>query len=241
MTDADRRFTRVATTVAVVGAVTSGPLGYGLLAVTHPQPPWRDVTTWAAKYHDVQALPFVFGFLLVGGSVAMVAGLSRSEAIRGARGVAAVAFVAIFGAMVFVNYALQIMAVPALLRGGDASGVAFAGQLTMANPRSVGWALEMWGYALLGVATWLVAPAVSVLPRGTFAARLFVVNGPISVLSAIVAAWSPGGLTGPFGLTAFAVWNALVIVMFWALMRSLGTSSPEHDVPQTAEGGLKQG
>jgi hypothetical protein len=32
------------------------------------------------------------------------------------------------------------------------------GALTMANPSSLAWGLEMWGYGFLSVGTWQVAP-----------------------------------------------------------------------------------
>ena len=99
----------------------------------------------------------------------------------------ALAFVAAFAAMVFTNYAIQTTFVPALAKYGSAGDEPLVGALTMTNPRSLGWALEMWGYALLGVATWLSAPVFSSGALERLTALLFVLNGFVSIATAYAA------------------------------------------------------
>jgi hypothetical protein len=81
----------------------------------------------------------------------------------------------------------------------------------------------MWGYAWLGVATWLVAPVLARTHRERTTAWLFTANGPISIAGAIATACDADWLMTTPGLVAFAGWNALIIVMSalcWRVLRA---------------------
>ncbi|GJQ21506.1 MAG: hypothetical protein HBSIN02_18610 [Bacteroidia bacterium] len=208
--------------IALLGAVTSGPLSLWLVSVTHPQPAWTDVTSYATAYHWIQTVPFFFGFLLVGGFVALIAALYAQAPVRGPRETTAVVLSAVFGAMIVLNYAIQTTFVPALMRQAGATELQLAAAFTMANPSSLGWAFEMWGYAVLGVATWLIAPALNGPSRLLQTARvLFVINAPVSVLPALATALWTGWVTSPIGLAAFAAWNVLVVAMLILVMGAM--------------------
>ena len=75
------------------------------------------------------------------------------------------------------------------------------------------FAVEMWGYAFLGVGTWLAAPVF----RGGRVAHAttwaFVANGPVSIAGAVWTAAVPRWVQTPAGLAAFSGWNLLVAVM----------------------------
>jgi len=209
-----RRAVIASAAIALVGAILSGPLGIWLVNATHPQPPWRDAAAFVAAYHPVQTVPYYLGFLLVGGFVGLITSLhALAPAELRSRTLVAVPLAGAFAAMIFVNYAVQTTLVPALATGTAPEDGLVIGVFTMANPRSVGWALEMWGYAVLGVATWLVAPAFhgSAIERAT--KWLFVANGPVSVVGAVANAASPGWVMTPAGLVSFALWNVLVVAM----------------------------
>jgi len=207
---------------ALSGTVLSGPIALAVVAATHPQPPWSNADVFAANYHPIQSLPYFFGLLLVGGFVALVASLHElaPRPSRARTGIAAM-FAAAFAAMIFANYAVQTTFVPALLSNGVAEDLALAGELTMANSHSLGWALEMWGYAVLGVATWLVAPVFHSFRFGRATSALFVVNGPLSVLGGVATAITPGWVLTEGGLYAYGLWNLLVIAMLILAMVSL--------------------
>jgi len=226
-----RHAVTVSAAVALIGAVTSGPLGIWLVGVMHPQPPWRDAATFIAAYHPIQTLPYVFGFFLVGGFVGLVASLHAlaPKALR-PRTLCALPMVGAFAAMIFVNYAVQTTFVPALVTSSPEDASLISG-LTMANPRSLGWALEMWGYAVLGVATWLVAPVFRQGPLERTTAWLFVANGPVSVLGGVATAAVPGWVLTLGGLLAFAVWNVLVVAMTTLAILSMRArrQSPRRD------------
>lgn len=87
-------------------------------------------------------------------------------------------------------------------RAGDPA----LGYLVMANPRAISWALEMFGYALFGVATWLVAAQF-----GATVAWLLRANGVVSVLGAILTAIDLAWVHTTAGLVSFAGWNVLLI------------------------------
>jgi hypothetical protein len=82
------------------------------------------------------------------------------------------------------------------------------------------------GYAVFGVATWLVAP---VFGRGgieTAARRTFVANGPVSLLAAPIPALAPEWLLTTPGLLAFAGWNVLIVAMAVLAYLALGRRAP---------------
>jgi hypothetical protein len=208
------RLGALAAASTLLGVVLSGPGALLLLEATHPQPPWTDVETFVKHYHPVQSLPFFLGFLLVGGFVTLLAALHDVARVEErARSAAGLVFGAAFSALVFLNYVLQTTLVPELVRAHDATTASLLGVLTMANPRSLAWALEMWGYGLLGLATWLVAPVFEGGPLERATARLFIANGPVSIVPALLTALAPGWELTFLGIVGFLAWNVLVIAM----------------------------
>jgi hypothetical protein len=197
-----------------IGIVLSGPGALIVVDRVAPQPSWQDARLFIEHYHPVQTLPFALGLLLVCGCVGMVVAasrrLARTAPLRATLGLVAVT---VFAAMISINYVVQTTFVPALVDEGRASDQIALAAFTMANPRSLGWSLEMWGYGMLGVATWLVAPAMVGLPLGRFGARLFVVNGVVSVAGGVLAAVRLDLVIAPLGLALFVAWNALMLVL----------------------------
>jgi hypothetical protein len=168
-------------------------------------------------------VPRCSGFLLVGGAVALIAALQTlaGPALR-ARATTALAFAAAFAALIFLNYVVQTTFVPALVRSGAPEVAPLIAAFSLSNPTALGWALEMWGYAVLGVATWLVAPVLSEQGRpGRLAAALFVANGPVSIVGAALTAARPGWVMTPAGFVMFAGWNLLMIVMLVLVIAAL--------------------
>lgn len=200
--------------MTLAGALLSGPISLVLVNSTHPQPPWQDSAAFVRQYHPIQTLPFFLGFALVGGLVVMTVGVSllaRPE--HRVRASVAVALISAFSALVFLNYIVQTTFVPLLVRDYGSPSAPVIAALTMSNPNSLGWCLEMWAYALAGVATWLVA-AVFEQGRLEKATRLaFTVNGPTSIASALATAFVPGWALTTTGLVAFGVWNLLLVAM----------------------------
>jgi MFS family permease len=204
----------VAATCTLVGALASGPLALWVLGASHAQPAWQDARTFAANYHSLQALPFFLGLLLVAGFVVLIASLhTLASASLRPRTQSAVIFTSVFAALVLFNYALQTTFVPGLVVMRDSANDPLLAALTMTNPRSLGWTLEMWGYGWLGVATWLVAPVFHGAGLERAARWAFVANGPLSVVGALWTALQPGWVMTTPGMVAFAAWNVLVVAM----------------------------
>jgi len=210
----------------IAGILLSGPLALLTVALVHPQPPWQGPARFAAEFHVVQLLPYLGGFVLVGGCVALVATLcALAPPERRGRAGVALALAAAFAALILLNYVLQAAFVPALVSEYRPEDNALIAAFTMSNPRSLAWALEMWGYGVLGVATWAVAVVFGAtrLERATAAA--FRANGVVSVAGALATALWPGWELTVAGGVAFGSWNLLVIVMAALVIAAMGRRS----------------
>jgi len=182
-----------------------------IVSRTAPQPAWESAEGFARHYASIQALPYVLGFLLLAGFVWFIAAcFALAAATLRVRATAAVVFTAVYAAMVFTNYTFQVGYVPRVL--GESPAVA-AG-ITMANPSSLGWFLEMFGYAAMGVATWLVAPAFGGSARGLTIRWLLIANGVVSIIGALCTALFDRWVFSTAGLVSFTGWNVLVFVCF---------------------------
>jgi hypothetical protein len=81
----------------------------------------------------------------------------------------------------------------------------------MANPMSFCWANEMWGYAFLGIATMLMSGYYR--ERNQVIRWLLIINGPVSILSAILTIVDVTWIMTLAGFIAYLVWNVLMIVV----------------------------
>jgi hypothetical protein len=216
-----------AAVVTAIGILVSGPIGLYVVSVVQPSPPWVDAATYAAAYHPVQTLPFFAGFMMVIGFVGIIAALYQLAADR-LKPVLLLAVVmsASFCTLILFNYVNQTTFVPAMAQAYRPEYDPVITALAMANPRSLAWALEMWGYGFLGLATWLAAPVFggSGLERAT--AGLMVVNGVISIIGVLATAYDVGWVLTSPGVASFALWNvvvfALAVCVFFTLRRRQG-------------------
>lgn len=194
---------------AVAGIILSGPVAMVTVAALHPQPPWEGARAFVAAYHPVQVLPYVFGFYFVGGCVALTAGLAglSAPAARpwGRLGLVAAAMGA---GLIFFNYVLQTTFVPALVRADRPALDDLTASLTMVNPASLAWALEMWGYGLLGLGSWLAAGALDG-GRLERAARIGLAgNGVISLVGTAITVVRLDWVLTTAGMVSYIAWNA---------------------------------
>jgi thiol:disulfide interchange protein len=79
----------------------------------------------------------------------------------------------------------------------------------------------MWGYALLGVATWLLAPIFNRSRVEKITAALMVANGVVSIIGGFVTAWSLGWVLTTPGVISYVGWNILVLALSIFVMLSL--------------------
>ncbi|HEX8917318.1 MAG TPA: hypothetical protein VF898_02350, partial [Chloroflexota bacterium] len=111
--------------------------------------------------------------------------------------------------------------IPALLTHYRPEYSAIVGALSLVNPRSLSWAIEMWGWGLFGLATWLVAPVFhgSKLERAT--AWAFILNGIMSVVGALVTAADLSWVMTTPGMINYAAWNILMVILAVLVILSL--------------------
>jgi hypothetical protein len=206
----------------LLGTLLSGPLAVIVLAKLHPQPPWQGAELFARSFHVSQTFPYFAGFFLVGGFVTLMASLhALATDEQKPRTAAALSFTSAFAALVFLNYIVQTTFVPNLARHYDPDNAAILAQFSMANPASLAWALEMWAWGLLGVATWLVSTVFAHGKLDRLAASTLVANGVSSALSALFTALRPEWVMTPAGLVGFSIWNVLIFAMSTLVLLAL--------------------
>jgi hypothetical protein len=205
---------RFAALGGLVGLLLSGPLAVALVNATHPQPAWSDADLFATSYHTVQILPYAGGILLVFALIFLVSSIhATAGGAERTRTGAALIFTSAFAAFIFFNYVAQTTFVPALAQRYEPANAPIVAALSMSNPRSLAWGIEMWGWGLFGVATWLVSPVFDRSTLERTAGLAFAANGPMSIAGALWTVARPGWVMTPTGLVLFAAWNGLLAAM----------------------------
>ncbi len=216
-----QRFILLGSIVALVGYILSGPVAFIIVNLIKPQPVWVSPSVFVENYATIQDLPFYFGFLLIGGMLMLATGhyLNTSEKDEGKKFLLLVSlgWTLVFCTLISFNYICQTTFVHNLALNYKPEYDAAIAMFSMSNPLSFCWANEMWGYALLGIATWLMAAYYK--DKNNFIRWLLISNGVVSLLSAIGAAVDVNWLMTGFGLSAYFVWNVLMIVMMIAIYR----------------------
>ena len=207
----------------LLGILCSGPLAVAAVAVTHPQPPWQGPQAFARHFHPVQVLPYAGGIVLVLGFLLLTTGLAQLlPAVQRTRAALVLVLSAGFTSLVGLNYALQTSYVPVLATRYEASNGPLLSALTMVNPRSFAWALEMWGWGLSGMVTWLLACTFHGSRVEQAARSCFLLNGWLSLAGTAWTVLQPGWVLSSPGLLAFALWNVLLAalaVLTWVSLR----------------------
>jgi hypothetical protein len=234
------RALRTSAVLVLTGAVLSGPVAMFVVALVSAQPAWTSVSVFADHYHPVQGLPYLLGYLLLSGFVFFSASChALAPAPLRPRTAAALVFTAIYASLVFTNYTIQLGFVPRVLDGRPA----YVAELTMANPASFAWFLEMFGYAAMGAATWLVAPAFGGNRRADAIRYLLVANGVLSIVGAACTAIFDRWVFSTAGMVSFAPWNALIPACYLliATIRGGGLEEPVDEQHAPAEAGADMG
>jgi hypothetical protein len=223
----------------LLGIVVSGPLAVALVAATHPQPPWSGPEVFARSFHTLQLVPYAGGLLLVCGLLLLLSSV-HALAWRRDRVRATLALIcsAVFAAFVFLNYVLQTSYVPLLARGYQPADAPLVSALSMSNPLSLAWALELWGWGFAGLSTWLLAPVFDGTPVERATRATFHANGLVSAAGTLWTVLQPGwALTRP-GLVAFTLWNVLLAslaALALVALRQRSQQVGEPPSPRTSE------
>jgi len=206
--------------LSAIGILTSGPLAVLVVALVQPQPLWDGPELFVENFHRIQTLPFYFGFLLATGSIMMLVSiylLSKKQATA----LVALIFMSIGGALAIFNYVTQTTFIPAIINAYTSEQGPVLAALSMSNPNSLPWALEMWGYGLMGLGTWLAAGFFGASRLEKLAKTLFVINGVVSVLGALVVSINLGGVFSTAGLVGYGIWNVLYLALAVTFYRVL--------------------
>ncbi|MCF8232186.1 MAG: hypothetical protein K9J27_08355 [Bacteroidales bacterium] len=201
---------RISAVIIIIGILFSGPVGVLITSISHPQPAWQNVEVFIRNYHPVQTLPFVFGFLMLLGFVLFFSAVIRlaDTETKKIYSNMAVVFVAAYVVFIGMNYIIQAAYIPAIIN----ENMELVGLLTMVNPSSFSWILEMFGYGFLGASGWLVAPLFVGNKRMNSIRYLLILNGIVSVVGAINTAVDIEWVLSTSGLISYVTWNLLIII-----------------------------
>ncbi|MCB9331412.1 MAG: hypothetical protein H6574_10040 [Lewinellaceae bacterium] len=207
--------------VALAGFVLSGPAAFVFVQLTLPQPAWVSPALFAKHYHPVQDIPYYFGLLLIGGMLLLVAGhylnTGREHPKLRFATLLALAATTVFAGLILFNYICQTTFVRHLALHYQPEYDPVLVAFSMANPMSLCWAIEMWGYGILGVATWLLSGYYT--GKNTTIRWLLIGNGLMSVLGVVFTVIDVQWVLTVAGLVAYALWNLLMIVLMVLIYR----------------------
>jgi hypothetical protein len=208
--------------IALAGYITSGPLGFMLVKFTTPQPGWVSAQVFAANYNFVQDIPYYFGLLLIGGMLMVATGhyLNFTEENRQTkfRLLLALLWATVFAALIFFNYICQTTFIRHLALHYKPENDAIISTFSMANPMSLSWSIEMWGYGILGAATWLMAGYYK--QNNNFIRWLLILNGIVSLLSVAFTIININWVLTTAGIIAYMFWNVLMIILMLMIYRN---------------------
>ena len=201
---------------ALGGYVLSGPAAFFLVRLIAPQPEWVSPAVFSKNYHVIQDLPYYFGFLLITGMLMLCVGYyldSRTtlDSRKVVRLLLALCFSIVFCTLISFNYICQTTFVRNLAINYDARYDDAISIFSMSNTMSLCWSIEMWGYAFLGVSTFLAS--VFYDGRNNLIKRIMIWNGFVSVASAVLTLVDVHWVMTTSGLIAYFGWNILMICL----------------------------
>ncbi len=206
----------------IISILASGPLGVLLVGLIQPQPEWSGAGIFINNFHVIQSLPYFLGFGLVIGSILLIAFLYKAAKPE-EQGVMlpALVFITIYASLVSFNYILQTTYVPALVAGGADGASILISALSMANPNSLAWAIEMYGYMFLGLAFLWLYPYFR---KGRFSRSIFfllIANVTMGVLGAFISSYQLDWVMSRPGMISFIAWNIVFAALIIFIMFDL--------------------
>ncbi len=218
----NRRFISLGAAVALIGIILSGPISFFLVHFFQPQPEWESTSTFIAHYHALQNLPYYAGLILIGGLLILFAAhYLNAELINGLDKLhilLSVMWCVIFSVMILFNYICQTTIVPNLIKHNNDETQHIIAFLTMANPSSLGWTIEMWGYGILGVACMLLSPFYKHYNKAIY--NLLNTNGILSISGVVFTIYGSEWLLKTPGIIFYFTWNILMIVLLFLIYKT---------------------
>jgi hypothetical protein len=207
--------------VALVGFILSGPVAFILVKLVKPQPQWVSPAVFAQHYHALQDVPYYFGFLLIFGMLMISTGYylnSRSsDAIETFMLLLGLGFSIVFSGLISFNYICQTTFIRNLAINYRSENDSAIYTFSMANTFSLSWAIEMWGYAFLGLSTALSAAYYK--NRNNLIAALMILNGFLSICGPLFMIFNVTWVMTKAGLVSYFGWNILMILIMTLVYR----------------------
>ncbi|MCK5342404.1 MAG: hypothetical protein KAR20_03320, partial [Candidatus Heimdallarchaeota archaeon] len=162
------------------------------------------------NFHMLQTLPYWFGFFLLVGNILFIVSASRLPTIRDKiHSSLSLVCVVIYGSLISINYAIQTTTIPAMVSDSNPILETFS----MVNPSSICWTIEMFAYAILGIAYWLVSVAFQGKSMLNIIKYLMIFNGVASVLGVLIPVIDPKLLLESESIFGYALWNLLIVLI----------------------------
>ena len=207
--------------VALVGFILSGPVAFILVKLVKPQPQWVSPAVFAQHYHVVQDVPYYFGFLLISGMLMISTGyylnFKSNDAIGKFMLLLGLGFSIVFSGLISFNYICQTTFIRNLAINYRSEYDSAINTFSMANTFSLSWAIEMWGYAFLGLSTALSAAYYK--NRNNLIAALMILNGVLSICGALFTIVNVSWVMTKAGLTSYFGWNILMVMILTLIYR----------------------
>ena len=223
------KYERLISVGAIAGFILSGPVAFILVRLVKPQPPWASPAVFVEHYHAVQDVPYYFGFLLISGMLMISTCFYLNSKNNNAKGklmlLLGLGFSFVFSGLISFNYICQTTFIRNLALSYHSEYDSAISTFSMANTLSLSWAIEMWGYAFLGLSTALSATYYK--NRNNFISVLMVLNGIVSIASAILTVVDANWVMTSAGLVGYFGWNVLMILMMWLIYRDAVTTQQQ--------------
>ena len=214
LADDKLKFGRTAIYLNMFGIIFSGLVFPVLSMLYTPQPKWQDAALFVRSFHPLQTATFFCGyFLVIGSLLTFIALYVTAKAEKKIWAFSALLINVVFTAVVFLNYIIQTTYIPYLAMNNPTETASILPALTMANPGSLAWALEMYGWGGIGLSFIFMS---FIFNRETSARTLrvlFLFNGIASCCTAVMTSINMKWLFSPSGLIALLIWNLLVFVI----------------------------
>lgn len=208
------RFGRNAVYLNIFGIISSGLVFPVVTAIFHPQPVWQNSALFTESFHPLQTATFFCGyFLVIGSLLTFLALYLTSKKSKKIWALSGLAIHLIFTAIVFLNYIFQTTYVPYLATHKPPETDFVLAVFSMANPGSLAWALEMYGWGGIGLSFIFMAFIFGQDKWERTLRILFIINGTCSGTSALITSLNMKWIFSPAGFTALIVWNLLVLVI----------------------------
>lgn len=230
------QFGMYASAAMLLGILLSGLIGVPFVSWLAPQPAWQNGQVFAENFSFIQTIPYYAGMVMLTGFLLFhvtIYLLSNVEMKRFT--LPALLFALMYATLVFFNYIMQTTFVPELARNYRAAFEPFIATFSMSNPAALGWAIEMWGYGLLGIASFFAAPFYFAYTDrlNKSIAWLLLVNGLMSIIGALITAFDLPWVFSTPGLITFALWNVVVLAL--ALLLVISFHRQAIHAPRAAE------